>query len=163
MPCSLLSFLIKLILLREFTITAWSIYGGKKSDKVSEIRDSTPFSSPPDVWVSECGHVFGCYRRGKGRDLQSVVFLNDEGGYIDIPGKKRFVCVHLAAHRSFLCAAIDTPVLRRLAAGDWSSVFQIDVITSIGPYRKASKKDYLERVWTAPCACTGLGSGNIAI
>ncbi|OAX32252.1 hypothetical protein K503DRAFT_870248 [Rhizopogon vinicolor AM-OR11-026] len=132
----LLTFLLKLILLREFTSAAWSLFSKKSTS-------GTPFSPEPDVWVSECGHAFVSYRRGKSRDPQSIVFINDEGGYIDIP-------------------AIDTPVLRRLASGDWS-VFQRDVITSMGPYRKAHQKDYLERVWALRCACTGLGSGLVVI
>lgn len=105
MPCSLLSFLFKLILLREFTIAAWSIYGtDKRASGSGDVRSSTPFSPHPDVWVSGCGHVFVSYRRGKSRDPQSVVFLNDEGGYIDIPGKKTcydfvHVLIHLCSRR----------------------------------------------------------------
>jgi hypothetical protein len=92
--CSLLSFLFKLILLHEFTIAAWSIYGygeKKPASGSEDVRSSTPFAPhQPDVWVSQCGHVFVSYRRGKSRDPQSVVFLNDEGGYIDIPRKETY-------------------------------------------------------------------------
>ncbi|KAG1857698.1 hypothetical protein DFJ58DRAFT_913422 [Suillus subalutaceus] len=102
----LLKFLLKLILLRELTIASWLTYGIQKSDAVrGNERSSTPFTQPTDVFVSGA----------KCRDLWSVLFLNDEGGYLEVP-------------------AFDTPILRKLASGDWS-VFQRDVITSMGPYR----------------------------
>ncbi|KAG1873789.1 hypothetical protein F4604DRAFT_1681007 [Suillus subluteus] len=101
----LLEFLLKLILLRELTIASWLTYGIQKSDTIrGNERSSTPFTQPTDVFVSGCGHLFMVFQSAKCRDLWSVLFLNDEGGYLEVP-----------------------------ALGDWS-VFQQDVITSMGPY-----------------------------
>ncbi|KAG2116625.1 uncharacterized protein F5147DRAFT_649087 [Suillus discolor] len=112
----LLTFLLKVILLREFTIASWLTYGIKKSDTIhGNGRCSTPFTQPTDVFVSGCGHLFKIFKSAKDRKLWSIVFLNDEGGYLEVP-------------------AVNSLVLRKLAAGDWS-VFQRDVITSMGPYR----------------------------
>ncbi|KAG2081185.1 hypothetical protein BD769DRAFT_1647408, partial [Suillus cothurnatus] len=132
----LLKFLLKLILLRELTIASWLTYGIHKSDAFrGNERSSTPFTEPTDVFVSGCGHLFMVFQNAKRRDLWSVLFLNDEGGYLEVP-------------------AFDTPILRKLASGDWS-VFQRDVITSMGPYRKYSKSHHLQRVWDISCGCFG--------
>ncbi|KAG1767341.1 hypothetical protein EV702DRAFT_1282613 [Suillus placidus] len=85
----LLRFLLKVILLREFTIASWLRYGTQKSDAVhGNERSSTPFTQPTDVFVSGCGHLFIVYRSAKRRDIWSVLFLNDEGGYLEVPGEK---------------------------------------------------------------------------
>ncbi|KAG2040990.1 hypothetical protein BDR03DRAFT_947874 [Suillus americanus] len=132
----LLKFLLKVILLHELTIASWLTYGIQKSNAVrGNEGSSTPFTQPTDVFVSGCGHLFIVYRSAKHRDLWSVLFLNDEGGYLELP-------------------AFDTPILRKLASGDWS-VFQRDVITSMGPYRKYSKTHHLQRVWEGSCGCFG--------
>ncbi|KAG1855436.1 hypothetical protein C8R48DRAFT_309524 [Suillus tomentosus] len=133
----LLTFLLKVILLREFTIISWLTYGIRKSDSIhGNGRCSTPFTQPTDFFVSGCGHLFIIFKSAKDRKVRSILFLNDEGGYLEVP-------------------AVNTSVLRRLAAGDWS-VFQRDVITSMGPYRKYTKHQRLERVWdVSECTCFG--------
>ncbi|KAG2361187.1 hypothetical protein BDR07DRAFT_1486166 [Suillus spraguei] len=111
----LIKFFLKVVLLRELTIASWLTCGTQKSDAVpGDDRCGTPFTQPTDVFVSGCGHLFIVFRSAKRRELWSVLFLNDEGGYLEVP-------------------KIDTPILRKLASGDWS-VFQRDVITSMGPY-----------------------------
>jgi hypothetical protein len=94
------------------------------------------------------------FQNAKRRDLWSVLFLNDEGGYLEVPGKKGdWVSVYSSVNPP-LYVAFDTPILRKLASGDWS-VFQRDVITSMGPYRKYSKSHHLQRVWDISCGCFG--------
>jgi len=98
MFCSILNFFFKLILLREFTISAWSTYGTHFDHR--DVRSSTPFVQPPDVFVSGCGHLSMVYCTLARRDMLStywkytnlwaLVFVNDEGGYIEIPCKETF-------------------------------------------------------------------------
>jgi hypothetical protein len=138
---------LKVILLRELTIAPRLTYGIQKSDVVcGNKRSSTPFTQPTDVFVSGCGHLFIVFPNAKRQDPWSVLSLNDEGGYLKVPGKKGdWVSVYPSVDPA-LYVAVDTPILRKLASGDWS-VFQRDVITSMGPYRKHSKDRYLQRVW----------------
>ncbi|KAG2061560.1 hypothetical protein BDR06DRAFT_947036 [Suillus hirtellus] len=80
LPYSLLTFLLKVILLREFTITSWLTYGIRKSDSIhGNGRSGTPFTQPTDFFVSGCGHPFLIFKSAKDRKMRSILFLNDEG------------------------------------------------------------------------------------